>query len=137
MRLPMGPHRYWKRRRVLAVSSYFYGRKNNCYRLAVRWVNKTLNNQRDDRKVRWKEMNMLWNERLEASCEELGYEWPPMRVHLREAGVALNKNTLQNLAMYEPRTFRSLVSLAKSLNPDPGLNSMAGPPPSVITKGML
>ncbi|XP_018015803.1 39S ribosomal protein L20, mitochondrial [Hyalella azteca] len=137
MRGNPGKHKAWSRRRILRLSSHFYGRRNNCYSIAIKQVYRSLNKSRIGRKFRYPFLTRLWEQRLDAACEELGYSWPGMRVHLREAGVALSKSVLQNLAIYEPRTFRSLVSLAKSLDPDPGMNSLQGPPPSIITKGMI
>ncbi|KAK8375723.1 hypothetical protein O3P69_008469 [Scylla paramamosain] len=37
-----GGDRFWKRRRVVSLSAHFYGRKRNCYTIAIKYVNRAL-----------------------------------------------------------------------------------------------
>jgi len=54
--------------------------------------------------------------------------------------IALDRKTLANLAIWEPRTFKSLTQIASAkLRQDPvkGLNDIGPVPTGVITRGML
>ncbi|XP_071531025.1 large ribosomal subunit protein bL20 [Panulirus ornatus] len=133
-----GPDRYWKRRRILSLSAHFFGRKKNCYSIAIRYVHRALRYAVRGRVLRKYENRELWDTRLSAGCQELGTSYTDMKSVLNEAGIALDRKTMQNMAIWEPRSFRALALLTKAKQAEMGLNSLDGPPAAgVITRGML
>jgi len=132
-----GPHRAWKRRKILRLSSHFLNRKNYCYSIAIRSVFKALNRARENRRLRGHNFNRLWRHRSDAACQELGTSFQSFEHELRAADVHVSPKSLQQLAVREPRSFRGLVQLTKGLSVDPGLNSLEGPPAGAITRAMM
>ncbi|XP_045112712.1 39S ribosomal protein L20, mitochondrial-like isoform X2 [Portunus trituberculatus] len=132
-----GGDRFWKRRRVLSLSAHYYGRKQNCYSVAIKYVHRALRYNTLARKLRKNDARELWTTRISAGCTELGTKYPDMKLMMDESSIALDRNMLQNLAIWEPRSFRALALLTKSRQ-EVGLNSLEGPSPvGVVTRGML
>lgn len=58
------------------------------------------------RDVRKQEQSRLWTERLQIASEQCGLPGADVLCEgLGQCNIALNKNMLQILAIYEPRTF--------------------------------
>jgi len=132
-----GADRYWRRRRILSLSQHYYGRKQNCFSIAIKYVNRALRYSTLHRKIKKKDNLRLWETRLDAACNELDTNWSSFKNTMDGTGIALDRKTLQNLAIWEPRSFRGLASLAKSAETN-GLNSLDALPHSrVITRSML
>ncbi|XP_068210839.1 large ribosomal subunit protein bL20m [Palaemon carinicauda] len=132
-----GPDRFWKRRRILALSAHFFGRKQNCYSIAIKYVHRALRYGTRARTLRKREIKSLWKTRLNAGCQEFGVDFKQMHSVLDDAGVALDRKILQNMAIFEPRSFRGLAMLTKAKLSENGLNSLEGPPDGVVTRGMI
>ncbi|GAB1289346.1 39S ribosomal protein L20, mitochondrial [Apodemus speciosus] len=83
--------RYWRVQEVLKHARHFRGRKNRCYRT-------------------------LWINRITAASQEHGLQYPAFISNLIKGfscQVELNRKVLVDLAIYEPKTFKSLAALAK------------------------
>ncbi|KAG7166006.1 50S ribosomal protein L20-like [Homarus americanus] len=133
-----GGDRYWKRRRILALSSHFFGRKQNCYSIAIKYVHRALRYGVRARKLKKADDRELWDTRINAGCFELGTKYSDMKAVMNDTGIALDRKILQNMAVWEPRSFRALASLTKVKQAEMGLNTLGSPPPSgVVTRGML
>ncbi|XP_034975328.1 large ribosomal subunit protein bL20m [Zootoca vivipara] len=105
--------RFWRRQEVLKHARHFRGRKNRCYSLAVRAVQRAFMYATKARQRKKKDMRMLWQTRIEAASLEHGLKYHVFRGSLSQCQVELNRKTLADLAIYEPKTFKSLASLAK------------------------
>ncbi|KAH0514759.1 39S ribosomal protein L20, mitochondrial [Microtus ochrogaster] len=79
--------RFWRVQEVLKHARHFRGRKNRCYRLAVRAVTRAFVKSTQARRLK--------------------------KRNLRTCQVELNRKVLVDLAIYEPKTFKSLAALAK------------------------
>uniref|UniRef100_A0A8C0WME4 Large ribosomal subunit protein bL20m n=1 Tax=Castor canadensis TaxID=51338 RepID=A0A8C0WME4_CASCN len=55
----------------------------------------------------------LWINRITAASQEHGLQYPAFIVNLIKCQVELNRKVLADLAIYEPKTFKSLAALAK------------------------
>uniref|UniRef100_A0A670JBM9 Large ribosomal subunit protein bL20m n=1 Tax=Podarcis muralis TaxID=64176 RepID=A0A670JBM9_PODMU len=109
--------RFWRKQEVLKHARHFRGRKNRCYSLAVRAVQRAFMYATKARQRKKKDMRMLWQTRIEAASLEHGLKYhTEMYLHAFISvfcQVELNRKTLADLAIYEPKTFKSLASLAK------------------------
>ncbi|KAF5919363.1 hypothetical protein HPG69_006115 [Diceros bicornis minor] len=124
--------RYWRVQEVLRHARHFRGRKNRCYRLAVRAVTRAFVKCTRARRVKKRSMRTLWINRITAASQEHGLKYPAfignlIKVQLRMSccdadplqkpaqlcQVELNRKVLADLAIYEPKTFKSLAALAK------------------------
>lgn len=63
--------------------------------------------------------------RLNAALAEHNIEYKFFRSRLEEAHILLDNVVLSQLAIYEPRTFKSLVDLCKKLNQENGIAVIA------------
>lgn len=135
-----GPDEFWRKRRIFRLSAHFVGRSRNCYSLAIRAVHRALQYCTKGRKLKKKDMTLLWETRLHAACEEHNFTYPLMKESLSRCDILLNKKVLSDLAIWEPRTFKSLTKLAWSKAKEDGLNGvreLGDFPPGIITRGML
>ncbi|XP_049474259.1 39S ribosomal protein L20, mitochondrial isoform X2 [Panthera uncia] len=105
--------RYWRVREVLQHARHFRGRKNRCYRLAVRAVTRAFVKCTKARGLKKRNMRTLWINRITAASQEHGLKYPAFIVNLIKCQVELNRKVLADLAIYEPKTFKSLAALAK------------------------
>lgn len=105
--------RYCRVREVLKHAQHFRGRKNRCYRLAVRAVTRAFVKCTQARRLKKRNLRTLWTNRITAASQEHGLQYPAFIVNLIKCQVELNRKVLADLAIYEPKTFKSLAALAK------------------------
>ncbi|XP_011857394.1 PREDICTED: 39S ribosomal protein L20, mitochondrial [Mandrillus leucophaeus] len=91
---------------------HFRGRKNRCYSLAVRAVIRAFVKCTKARYLKKKNMRTLWINRITAASQEHGLKYPAFIGNLVKCQVELNRKVLADLAIYEPKTFKSLAALA-------------------------
>ncbi|KAK7867511.1 hypothetical protein R5R35_009413 [Gryllus longicercus] len=135
-----GPDELWRKRRILKLSAHFHGRSRNCYSIAVRAVHRALVYATKARALKKEDMRALWDARLTAACEEHKFSYSLMRESLSRCNILLNRKVLTDLAIWEPRSFKSLVKLAWSRASQDGLNGvkeLGEEPSGVITRGMI
>ncbi|XP_060055839.1 large ribosomal subunit protein bL20m isoform X1 [Erinaceus europaeus] len=105
--------RYWRIQEVLKHARHFRGRKNRCYRLAVRAVTRAFVNCTKARKLKKRNLRTLWINRITAASQEHGLKYSTFITNLIKCQVELNRKVLSDLAIYEPKTFKSLAALSK------------------------
>ncbi|TPP63614.1 50S ribosomal protein L20 [Fasciola gigantica] len=130
----------WFRRNQLMKFAFAYkGRPARCHKLGINRVFKALQYMRTSRDVRKQEQSNLWTERLMIASEQCGLPSADVLCEgLGQCNIALNKNILQILAVYEPRTFAALADIAKQYHLDRGMELPIRKTTSrVITRGML
>ncbi|XP_065556906.1 large ribosomal subunit protein bL20-like isoform X2 [Artemia franciscana] len=121
---------------------HFEGRKRNCYSVAVRYVHRALAYTTNSRKLKKKAVRRRWIDRIHAGAAEFGSTYEALITGLGRCHISLNHQTLSNLAVWEPRTFKSLVHLSSArLRLEPpeqrGLNNLGSVPSGVLIRGML
>ncbi|KAI6052271.1 large ribosomal subunit protein bL20m [Marmota monax] len=105
--------RYFRVQEVLKHARHFRGRKNRCYRLAVRAVTRAFVKCTRARRLKKRILRTLWINRITAASQEHGLKYPAFIVNLIKCQVELNRKVLADLAIYEPKTFKSLAALAQ------------------------
>ncbi|XP_075045876.1 large ribosomal subunit protein bL20m [Mixophyes fleayi] len=120
-----GPDRYWRVQEVLKHARHFRGRKNRCFSLAVRAVRRAFVYSTKARKAKKHIMRTLWITRITGAVQEHGIKYPHFVSNLAKCQVALNRKVVSDLAIYEPKTFKSLAALAKRRGEE-GLASAVG-----------
>ncbi|KAG8271958.1 hypothetical protein J6590_051989 [Homalodisca vitripennis] len=104
---------------------------------------RTLDNslQGESRELMMGRRGMLWTIRTTAATEELGLPFPLFRAGLQSSNVLLNRKSLADLAIWEPRTFKALTDFAWSRAVEDGLTNVdklkSDPPEHVVTREML
>ncbi|XP_076032237.1 mitochondrial ribosomal protein L20 [Oratosquilla oratoria] len=127
--------RFWRRRRILSLSAHFFGRKKNCFSSSIRYVHRALRYSSLSKVIKKRDDRKLWETRIDGACRELGTSFSSMQGVLNEADIMLDRKTLQNLAVWEPRTFKSLAEYTRSRGG--GLNSSMKTPDGIFTRTML
>lgn len=118
-----GPDKFWRVQQYLRFAWKFRGRKRNCYRIGIRYVHKALMYGTVCRQQKKKDIGMLWNTRIEAAATELGFNGYDMREGLARCHILLDRKVLSEMAIYEPRTFKSLMEIARQRMIDDGMDT--------------
>ncbi|XP_042335685.1 39S ribosomal protein L20, mitochondrial [Sceloporus undulatus] len=105
--------RFWRKQELLRHARHFRGRKNRCYSLAVRAVRRAFVFATNARSQKKRDMRTLWQTRIEAASLEHDVKYHVFMSGLYKCQVELNRKVLADLAIYEPKTFKSLAALAK------------------------
>ncbi|XP_070812206.1 large ribosomal subunit protein bL20m [Pituophis catenifer annectens] len=105
--------RFWRKQLILKHALHFRGRKNRCYSLAYRAVRRAFVYATKARYLKKRDMRTLWETRIEAASLEHGVKYHNFMSGLYKCQLELNRKSLADLAIYEPKTFKSLAALAK------------------------
>jgi len=130
---------YWRRRQILKMSAHFYGRAQNCFSIAIRRVQRALQYVVVGRRLNKIHHKTTWEGRITAACQELGNipeGSPVMLESLARSQVLLNRQSLANLAIWEPRTFKAINAIAADKVKKEKIHPNIGPLPTSI-KGDL
>jgi large subunit ribosomal protein L20 len=119
-RVKRGAKRAQKRKKVLKLSSGYFGVKSNAYRMAKQQVDKSLGYAYRDRRNRKREMRRLWIVRINAAARLHGLSYSRLISGLKAAGSELDRKMLADIAVRDERAFAELANLAKSALPAPG-----------------
>lgn len=114
MRVKRGVKARRRRNKVLKLAKGFRGRSKNTIRTATHRVEKSLCYAYRDRKQKKRHFRELWIIRLSAAVRELGMSYSQFMSGLKKAGVELNRKVLADLAVTDPKSFASVVDIAKA-----------------------
>jgi large subunit ribosomal protein L20 len=103
-----------RHKEVLAQAKGYRGRSKNCYRLAVRRVEKGLQYAYRDRRNRKRDFRSLWIQRINAAARMEGLTYGQMIHGLKTAGVELDRKVLADLAVRDQAGFTSLAKRAQA-----------------------
>jgi large subunit ribosomal protein L20 len=98
---------------VIKQSKGFRGRAKNCYRIAIRRLEKSWQYAYRDRKVKKREFRKLWIQRLNAGVRQHDVSYSNFINMQSKSGVVLDRKILSGLAMYEPFSFKAVVDVVK------------------------
>lgn len=106
-----------KRRVILERASGYRGQRSRLYRQAKQQVQHSLRYAFRDRRARKGEFRRLWIQRINAASRANGLTYNRFIQGLALAGVAVDRRILAELAVNDPATFTSLVTVAKQALP--------------------
>lgn len=102
-----------RRRRRLALAKGYYGNKSRSWRAANEQLLHSSEYARRDRRARKGDFRRLWIQRINAACRLYGTSYSRFVHGLKQAGVAVDRKILSDLAVREPETFKRLVEVAR------------------------
>jgi len=102
-----------RRKKILAQTKGFYGKRKNVYTVAKNVLEKGLGYKYVGRKLKKREYRSLWITRINAAVREEGMSYSVFMHKLAEKGIDLNRKVLADLAMNEPEAFKNLISEVK------------------------
>jgi large subunit ribosomal protein L20 len=103
-----------RHKEVLAQAKGYRGRSKNCYRLALRRVEKGLQYAYRDRRNRKRDFRSLWIQRINAAARIEGITYGQMIHGLKTAGIEIDRKVLADLAVRDQAGFTSLAKRAQA-----------------------
>jgi large subunit ribosomal protein L20 len=113
-RVKRGNKRLLKRKRLLKLSSGFWGTKSNAHRMAKQAVDKALGYAYRDRRQKKRQLRSLWIVRINAAARLHGLSYSRLIAGLKAAGSSLDRKVLADIAVTDPAGFAGLAEMAKS-----------------------
>lgn len=118
-RVKRGNKRKEKRKKILKLSSGFYGTKSNAYRMAKQAVDRAGNFAYRDRRQKKRQFRSLWIVRINAAAHLNGLSYNRLIDGLKKADIELDRKILADLAVHDLVAFGRLAELAKiALGPE-------------------
>ena len=102
-----------RRKKVLKLSRGYFGSKHKLYKTAKEQVMHSLKYSYRDRRQNKRDMRKLWITRINAACRLNDISYSKFISGLNKAGVEINRKMLSEIAIDDPKTFTSLVKIAK------------------------
>jgi large subunit ribosomal protein L20 len=111
-RVKRGVASHHRHKKILAMTRGHRGTKHRLIRRATESMIHSLNYAYIHRRERKGDMRRLWILRVNAACRARGITYGRFMDGLKKAGVAINRKMLADMAVREPESFTSLVTLA-------------------------
>ncbi|MDX1585923.1 MAG: 50S ribosomal protein L20 [Candidatus Halalkalibacterium sp. M3_1C_030] len=103
-----------RRRKILKQAKGYWGRRKNVYTVAKNAVERAMQYQYRDRKVRKREFRKLWITRINAAARQNGTTYSRLMGAFSKKDIQINRKVLADLAVNDPETFTALVKEAQS-----------------------
>lgn len=113
-RAKSGPKNTRRRKKLLSQAKGYYGGKGRLFKAARETVDKALQYQYRDRKVKKREFRALWIIRINAAVRALGLNYSQFMSGLKKADILLDRKALANLAYHDPKAFGEIAETAKA-----------------------
>ena len=113
-RVKRGVTTHARHRKIIKKAKGYYGRRKNTFRAANQAVEKAGQYAYRDRKVKKRNFRSLWIQRINAAAREHGLTYGRFINGLTNAGIAIDRKVLADLAVREPEAFKALVVKAES-----------------------
>lgn len=112
-RVKGGPKTRQRHKKVLEMAKGQRGKRHASYRRAHEAMLHALKYATVHRKTRKRDFRRLWIQRINAACRTHGISYSKFVAGLKEAGVALDRKVLADLAVRDQAAFAKLVETAK------------------------
>ncbi|MCB1537688.1 MAG: 50S ribosomal protein L20 [Rhodospirillales bacterium] len=112
-RVKAGPRNHARKRKIIKLAKGNYGRKKNCFRIAVETVEKGLQYAYRDRRNKKRTFRALWIQRINAAVREHGMTYAQFINGLKLANIELDRKVLADIAVRDAETFKGIFEKAK------------------------
>ncbi len=113
MRIKRGVAASAKHKKILKLAKGMQHDRTRSYRLAKQAVIKALSYSYRDRRNKKRDLRALWITRINAAARELGTTYGKMIAGLKSSNIQLDRKTLSELAVNEPKAFAKIVEEIK------------------------
>ncbi len=103
-----------RRRKILSKAKGYWGRRKNVYTVAKNAVEKGLQYQYRDRKVRKRMFRRLWITRINAAARLNGTTYAKFIHGMKQNNIEINRKMLADIAVRDPETFAAIVKEAEN-----------------------
>ena len=104
-----------RRNRILKWAKGYRGKRGNCYKPARETVHHAWTFMYRHRRMRKGDFRRLWIVRINAAARALGLSYSKLMGALAKAGIALDRKSLAELAVSDPKAFQAVAQHAKAL----------------------
>ncbi|MEX2602214.1 MAG: 50S ribosomal protein L20 [Balneolaceae bacterium] len=101
-----------RRRKILQQAKGYWGKRKNVYTVAKNAVEKGLQYQYRDRKVRKRNFRKLWITRINAAARLNGTTYSRLINGLKQNDIEINRKMLADIAVRDPEAFGAIVKEA-------------------------
>ena len=130
---------------ILRLATGFRGRAKNCFKIAIRRVEKGLQHAYRGRKLKKRIARTEWISQVNAASSEHGLSYSRLIQGMNLSSIGVNRKVMAQLALQEPYSFRAIVEEAKSAlknvvhKPRPTLPSVIADAdsPSTVDRGIV
>ena len=102
-----------RKRKVLKQSKGYWGARSRLFRTAREAVDRAQVYAYRDRRKRKRDFRRLWIVRINAAARRNGMSYSQLVHGLGQAGVAINRKVLADLAVRDPAAFAAVVEQAR------------------------
>jgi large subunit ribosomal protein L20 len=113
MRIKKGVNAKRRHKKTLKLAKGYYGAKSKLYRSANEAVMRALRSSYVGRKEKKRNFRRLWITRINAGTRMYDLSYSQFMYGLKQAGVAIDRKILADLAMNDAAAFKDLVDIAK------------------------
>lgn len=103
-----------RHRKVLKLAKGYRGSKSKLFRVADTQLLKSLAYAYRDRRNKKRDFRRLWIARINAAARMNGISYSRFMNGLKQAGVAINRKMLADMAINDANAFGQLVEMAKT-----------------------
>jgi large subunit ribosomal protein L20 len=114
MRVKRGKTAHKRHKKYLKMAKGYRGARSKLYRTARETVERALCYAYRDRKQKKRDFRKLWIVRINAAAREYGLSYSRFMNGLSEAGVAVNRKVLADMAVNEKAAFAKLAEMVKA-----------------------
>ena len=112
-RVKRGVTAHARHKKLIAKARGYRARNKNTFRAAIERVEKGLQYAYRDRRTRKRDFRALWIQRINAAVRAHDMTYSKFVHGLSEAGIAIDRKVLADLAVREPEAFEALVEQAR------------------------
>jgi large subunit ribosomal protein L20 len=109
-----GSKRKNHRKKILKQAKGYWGRRHSNYKTAKDAVTKGLFYAYRDRRDRKGDFRRIWIIRINAACRAEGLSYSRLINGLSQAGIAINRKALSNMAVEDPAAFKTVIEKVKT-----------------------
>ncbi len=102
-----------RRNKALKQAKGYFGRRKNVWTVAKNAIEKGLQYSYRDRKTKKRNFRSLWIQRINAGVRQYELTYSEFMGLLRKNNIDLNRKTLADMAMNNPKAFEEIVKKVK------------------------
>ena len=99
--------------RILKEAKGFWGKRNNCWKMARIAVRRSKQQAFTGRKLRKRDMRSLWIQRINAATRMRGLNYSRFINGLGKANIEIDRKILADLAVRDPQAFDAIFDSVK------------------------
>ena len=112
MRVKRGTVRHRRHKKIRKLAKGYRGMRSSSFRKANEAVMKAGQHAYIDRRKKKRDFRSLWIVRVNAAVSAMGISYSRFIKALKDKNIELNRKTLSELAIHEPKVFEQVVNTA-------------------------